>query len=406
MSIDGAGSNCSLFGFTPAAWQDPHVTSKHQPPTANVPPHFIPNLPPANPPSTMSTSIPHPQDMSHAPPPTHPDHPHPGPLRIGYVPEHFSVPLHFLQQKILPLIHSPPLAIELIPFPSGTGAMISSISTHSIDVAVGLTEGWIAGLAQGKNFYRIIGSYVDSPLRWAISTGRGRESELLDAQGRLQLKGKRLGVSRIGSGSYVMGYVLAEREGWLDTTTTTTTTTTSNNNPPFDFVVLNDFKGLRDGVNSRAADAFMWEYYTTKKYYTSPPELSQIGELPTPWPSWHIVCQSSLLPSPPDPLTPRHPDPDPRVPLFLTHLNSAIEHFNKHSKEVVDFIVNSQDMHYSREDAEAWLKEVKFVQDTRKVKKEVVRSCVDTLRGAGVVPVVDGAQGGVKTDEMFVPVTW
>jgi len=73
---------------------------------------------------------------------------------------------------------------------------------------------------------------------------------------------------------------------------------------------------------------------------------------------------------------------------------------------VVDFIVNSQDMHYSREDAQAWLKEVRFVKDTRKVDKGVVRGCVDTLRKAGVVPAVDGAQGGVKTEEMYMPVNW
>ncbi|KAF8425575.1 hypothetical protein EV426DRAFT_561127 [Tirmania nivea] len=320
--------------------------------------------------------------MPHTVPPTHADHPLPAPLRIGYVPEHFSVPLHMLQQNILPLIHPPPLIIELVPFPSGTGAMITSLSTHTIDVAVGLTEGWLAGLAQGKNFYRLIGSYVESPLRWAISTGSGRESEFLDAQGQLQLQGKKLGVSRIGSGSYVMAYVLAEREGWLDTSGSST-------KPPFDFIVLNDFTGLRSGVNSRAADAFMWEYYTTKKYYTTTPELAQIGELPTPWPSWHIVCH-----------------PDPTLSLFLTYLNSAIEYFNKHPKEAVDFIVNSKEMHYSREDAEAWLKEVRFAQDTRKVDKEVIRSCVDTLRKAGVVPAVDGAQGEVKTDNMFVPVVW
>ncbi|KAF8442627.1 hypothetical protein BGX38DRAFT_1096046 [Terfezia claveryi] len=327
----------------------------------------------------------------------HADHPAPAPLRVGYVPEHFSTPLHFLQDKILPLMHPTPLTIELLPFPSGTGAMISSLSTHSIDVAVGLTEGWIAGLAQGKRFYRLIGSYVESPLRWAISTGAGRQSEFLDPQGRLQLQGKKLGVSRIGSGSHIMGYVLAERAGWLDTSSND-----SNNNPPkppFDFVVLNDFAGLRSGVNSRTADAFMWEYYTSKKYYTTnPPELALIGELPTPWPSWHIVCQW-----PPT----SHPlNPDPRVSLFLIYLNSAIEYFDKHPEEAVDFIANSQDMHYSREDAEAWMKEVIFVKDTRKVDKKVVESCMVILRKAGVVPAVDGAQGGVKTDEMFVPVTW
>lgn len=185
------------------------------------------------------------------------------PLRIGYVPEHFSTPIHFLLKHILPGVPAPfstgpPLAITLVPFPSGTGHMITSLESHSVDIAIGLTEGFIAGLAQGKDFYRIIGSYVESVLRWAISTGAEREDAFLGGGGggggrRMELKGRRLGVSRIGSGSYVMGYVLAEREGWLE-----------QGKEPFEFVVLNDFKGLRDGVNDGDADAFMWEYYTSK----------------------------------------------------------------------------------------------------------------------------------------------
>lgn len=195
-----------------------------------------------------------------------------------------------------------------------------------------------------------------------------------------------------------MGYVLAKQEGWLG----------EPNHPPFDFVVLNDFKGLRDGVNSRTADAFMWEYYTTKKYYTNPPELSQIGEIPTPWPSWHIVARTDLLPLPGITGTSTsHPlSPDPRVSSFLTHLNSAIEIFTQKPEEVVEFIVQSGDMHYSAEDARAWYQEVSFVRDTKRVKPDVVKACVEALRSAGVVPEVDGGEGGVKVEEMVVPVTW
>ena len=34
----------------------------------------------------------------------------------------------------------------------------------TVDVAIGLTEGWVAGIARGEPV-RIIGSYVKSPLR-------------------------------------------------------------------------------------------------------------------------------------------------------------------------------------------------------------------------------------------------
>lgn len=83
------------------------------------------------------------------------------PLRIGYVPEHFSVPLHYAKRKF-------GLDAELISFPSGTGHMITSIRAGEIDVAIGLTEGWVAGLGkadvEGDGGYRIVGTYVETPL--------------------------------------------------------------------------------------------------------------------------------------------------------------------------------------------------------------------------------------------------
>lgn len=83
------------------------------------------------------------------------------PLRIGYVPEHFSAPLHFAQQHY-------GLEATLVPFPSGTGHMITALRGGEIDIGIGLTEGWIAGLGkegvEGDGGYRLVGTYVDTPL--------------------------------------------------------------------------------------------------------------------------------------------------------------------------------------------------------------------------------------------------
>jgi hypothetical protein len=127
--------------------------------------------------------------------------------------------------------------------------MIKSLESREISIAIGLTEGWIASLANGNTAFRIVGKYVQSPLCWAISVGTGDKA----IKNVTELKNGKLGVSRIGSGSYVMGFVLAQREGWLE-----------EGREPFEFVVLDNFKGLRDGVNEGKADAFMWEYFTTK----------------------------------------------------------------------------------------------------------------------------------------------
>ena len=77
--------------------------------------------------------------------------------------------------------------------------MITSLQSNEIDIGIGLTEGWIAGLgkaqAESKDAgYKMVGTYVETPLCWAISTGANRE----DVTGVERLKGAKMGVSRIG----------------------------------------------------------------------------------------------------------------------------------------------------------------------------------------------------------------
>jgi hypothetical protein len=85
------------------------------------------------------------------------------PLKVGFVPEHFSTPIHFAKKHY-------GLNAELIPFPSGTGAMITAIRGGEIDVGIGLTEGWVAGLGKSQESgdqdggYRLVGTYVETPL--------------------------------------------------------------------------------------------------------------------------------------------------------------------------------------------------------------------------------------------------
>ncbi len=73
--------------------------------------------------------------------------------------------------------------------------MITSLQSDEIDIGIGLTEGWIAALGKQKDGagFKLVGTYVDTPLCWAISTGVDREIE--DAK---ELDGKKIGVSRIG----------------------------------------------------------------------------------------------------------------------------------------------------------------------------------------------------------------
>lgn len=114
--------------------------------------------------------------------------------------EHYLTPLH-LALRSEAVTASLPFKISLIPFPSGTGHMITSLRSSEIDIAIGLTEGWVAGLAGkqqiqngGDGGYRAVGHWVDNPLRWAIVTGRER-SEINSVA---DLQDKRVGISRPG----------------------------------------------------------------------------------------------------------------------------------------------------------------------------------------------------------------
>ncbi|MCJ1321789.1 hypothetical protein MMC15_007134 [Xylographa vitiligo] len=277
------------------------------------------------------------------------------PLRIGFVPEHFSTPLHYASTRFA-------LAATLVPFPSGTGHMITSLRADEIDVGIGLTEGWVAGLGKpaaqagggggGAGGYQIVGTYVDTPLCWAISTGRDRALEDVDA-----LKGGKMGVSRIGSGSYVMGFVLADTKGWL----------TTAGDAPFDVVPLQTFARLRDGVNDRTADFFMWEHFTSKRYYDNG-AIKRIGEIYTPWSSWKIVARDAG---------------DERLGAMFESINRGVAYFEGHPDESVRYI--STHLDYSEADAREWLKTVGFPKDVRGVSHDTIARTIETLRKAGVI---------------------
>ena len=275
--------------------------------------------------------------------------------------------------------------------------MIKSLEAGELDLAIGLTEGWVTALANGADDFKLVGKYVSSPLCWAISTGAERTdvnsvSDLASSAGEK----KKLGISRYGSGSYVMGFVFADQSGWLEA-----------GSEPFDWQALDNFKNLRDAVRkihpgSKEADAFMWEHFTTKylvmrkcqgafanvtrrKYYDNG-ELKKIGEIFTPWPSWHIVAHTSLTKS---------TDGVATISAFAKAVEEGILHFNAHHDEAVEYI--STNLDYSAEDAREWLKTVVFSDQCKNVENDVIEKAVAILKKAGVVK-----GGAIPVENMIV----
>jgi hypothetical protein len=294
-------------------------------------------------------------------------------IRIGFVPEHYLLPLHFCKKHNL---FPTSLRIDLVPFPSGTGHMITSLRSKEIDLAIGLTEGWVAGLLNADNYkkngidkgYSVVGSWVTSSLRWAIVTGRKRDS--INVVNDLQ-QNRRVGVSRIGSGSHIMAFVLAQQEGWLRQSK-------DSKAEGLTLVPLGPFKELRDGVVNSTADFFMWEHFTTKPWFDGDgTELKKIGEIYTPWPSWHIAASTDTFPN---------PQKDEALKQLFEAFDKGIEMFNMDPSEGIRMLGNGEAMcHYSQEDGQEWLKGVRFANGTRGVDAGVMNGVADILKTADVI---------------------
>jgi len=204
---------------------------------------------------------------------------------------------------------------------------------------------------------------------WAISTGAKRAVNSVS-----DLKNGKIGVSRIGSGSYVMGFVLADQQGWL----------TSSNPSPFKVVPLQTFEKLRNGVNDSSADFFMWEHFTSKRYYDNG-EIKRIGEIYTPWSSWKIVASTKIT---------EGSSPDPRLDDLFEKINQGVEYFGKHQAEAVQYISTALD--YSSEDAKEWLKTVQFATNVKGVDLKVIQKTVDILMKSGVMD-----EKGMQAEDML-----
>ena len=156
-----------------------------------------------------------------------------------------------------------------------------------------------------------------------------------------------------------MSMVLADQQRWFDPTGA----------PPFQVTVCGPFAQLREAVREGRADAFMWEHYTTKKFWENG-ELKKLGEIPTPWNGWHIAVRGS--------------QPDPRVNQVLyPALQQGVDHLKNDKEDTVDFI--SSNMDYSRADAEAWYDEVKYPTSFGMLNRDGIGAAIKSLRTAGFI---------------------
>ena len=192
------------------------------------------------------------------------------PLRLGGVPEHFNMPWHLAMDS--PATED--LELEWTDQLGGTGEMLSGLADGSLDLVSILTEGTISAIAGGLGA-TIIQVYVSSPLEWGVfvpaSSALQRETELA---------GRRIAISRFKSGSHLMAYIQAERNGWELSED--------------QFVVTGGLEGARRSFAAGESDVFLWDRFMTKPLVDAG-EFRQVATLPTPWPSFVIAARNEAL---------------------------------------------------------------------------------------------------------------
>ncbi|MDM1349636.1 ABC transporter substrate-binding protein [Myroides marinus] len=193
-------------------------------------------------------------------------------VNIIGVPEHFNLPWHLCIEN--GEFEELGINLQWTDIPEGTGKMCQMLRNNETDLAVILTEGIVKDISEG-NPSTIIQEYVASPLQWGIHVAHNSPFNKVE-----DLEGKRIAISRFGSGSHLMAIVHAKKMGW------------SIDN--LQFVIVNTLNNAVKALTEGEADYFMWEHFMTKPVVDKG-IFRRLGDCPTPWPSFMIVANNSFL---------------------------------------------------------------------------------------------------------------
>lgn len=179
-------------------------------------------------------------------------------IRVCGVPEHFNRAWRILHEQG---------RIEWREVPEGTGKMLELLADGHCDLALLLTSGSVAGAARGVPI-KILSSWVDSPLHWGVHVPAASEWHSAE-----DIRGRRVAISRHGSGSHLMAGLYAREHHWPQ---------------PVDYVLVNTLNGARAAFAEGRADVFLWERATTAPFVRSG-EFRRVDVIPTPWPCF-VAC--------------------------------------------------------------------------------------------------------------------
>jgi sulfonate transport system substrate-binding protein len=193
-------------------------------------------------------------------------------IKIGGVPEHFNLPWHLALED--DAFAKAGIDLQWEDVPEGTGRMSKLLREEKLDVACILTDGIVKDIIAG-NRSRILQVYVSSPLLWGVHAPGQIEADRTE-----QLEDGKIAISRYGSGSHLMSYLLAKRHGW-DT-------------DDIQFELINTLDGAVKALSSNKAQLFLWERYMTQPIVDQG-IFKRLETIATPWPSFVIAATESCI---------------------------------------------------------------------------------------------------------------
>jgi sulfonate transport system substrate-binding protein len=197
-------------------------------------------------------------------------------LRIGGVPEHFSLPVKLAQDKGA-------ISCEFVAQPGGTGEMIHNLTSPAtsdtrIDVAIALTEGLVLATQRGDlKGCRIVSVFVESPLQWGIHTG---PHSIARSVADLDPCTCRIAISRHMSGSHLMSWVFAKAHHWPV--------------EQLHFVVVGGLTGALNAFEEGRVDLFLWDRFMTTPVVKDG-SLKLLGSIDSPWPCFCVAATDEVV---------------------------------------------------------------------------------------------------------------
>ncbi len=262
------------------------------------------------------------------------------PVNIVGVPEHFNLPWHMgLEEGVFAQAG---IDLKWVDVPEGTGRMCKMLSEKEADLAVILTEGITKSIIEG-NQVKIVQEYIATPLLWGIHVAQASEYKSVAS-----LEGRIAAISRFGSGSHLMSFVLAEQQKWQAS--------------EHKFEVVDTIEGAIDALQNQKADYFLWERFTTKPLVDRG-VFRRLGDCPTPWPCFVIAARTEFIEK-----------ERAALRLILENINRISSEF-KHIPSIDRTIANRYDQRL--EDVREWLSLTNWSQS--KIESQVIQNVINTL---------------------------